>query len=477
MQDIQVHIAIIGAGTAGISAYTAARKQTNSLILLEGGHHGTTCARVGCMPSKLLIAAAEAAHQMELAPNLGVTAKAGIEIDGEQVMHRLKSERDRFVSFAVADVDNLPAEHRLDEFAHFTGPNTLETSSGKKITARNIIIATGSSTFIPENFKAAEDRLITNDDVFSWNDLPKSIAVFGPGVIGLELSQALSRLGVRVSLFGRGGALGPIQDEKVREVALANFKQEFNLCTKAEVSSIKRVEAGVEVIYTDPEGATHTEVYDYLLAATGRRPNLDKLNLAATGLKLDERGQPEFNPETSQAINADGSQSHIFIAGDVAAFRPLLHEANDEGFNAGTNAANWPEVKPRSRRTPLAVVFTEPQIGFAGASLPQLEAEYGADKIAIGEVDFTRQGRARVMQQNQGLIRFYAHKDNGKLLGAEIFTPRAEHFAHLLAWSIQQGLSLAELLEMPFYHPVMEEGLRSGLRNTLNQIKKPTTKK
>ena len=468
----QVDLAIIGAGTAGMSAFNAASKVTQSIIMLEGGAYGTTCARVGCMPSKLLIAAAESAHQMQLAPAFGIQLKEGYQVDGKAVMHRVKAERDRFVGFVLQDIEKIPAEQRLDELAHFIDANTLETTSGKKIQARNIIIATGSRPAVPAMFEAAGDRLIINDDVFAWDDLPESVAVFGPGVIGLEISQALSRLGVRLRLFGRGDGVGPLQDPAIKALALETFNQEFPIMAGNEVRLIKRTDAGVAITFVDNDGQEITETYDYLLAATGRTANLDNINIEAAGLKLNKRLQPEFNPETSQCFNADGSPSHIFIAGDVANFRPLLHEANDEGFIAGSNAARWPNFQPTARRTPLAVVFSEPQIALAGESLTQIQARLGEEGVVVGSMDFTKQGRARVMQQNKGLMKIYACKKTGQLLGTEIFGPRAEHLVHLLAWSIQQKLTLKELLKLPFYHPVLEEGVRTALRSAASQLKK-----
>ena len=468
----QVDIAIIGAGTAGMSAFNAASKVTDSLVMLEGGAYGTTCARVGCMPSKLLIAAAESAHQMQLAPAFGIQLNSGYKVDGKAVMHRVKSERDRFVGFVLQSIEKIPAEQRLDELAHFIDANTLETTSGKKIQARNIIIATGSRPAVPAMFEAAGDRLIINDDVFAWDDLPESVAVFGPGVIGLEISQALSRLGVRLRLFGRGDGVGPLQDPEIKALALETFNQEFPIMAGNEVRLIQRTDAGVAITFIDNDGTEITETYDYLLAATGRTANLDKINIEAAGLKLTKRLQPEFNPETSQCINADGSPSHIFIAGDVANFRPLLHEANDEGFIAGSNAARWPNFQPTARRTPLAVVFSEPQIALAGESLAQIQQRLGEEGVVVGSMDFSKQGRARVMQQNQGMMKVYACKKTGQLLGTEIFGPRAEHLVHLLAWSIQQKLTLKEILAQPFYHPVLEEGVRTALRSAASQLKK-----
>ena len=142
---------------------------------------------------------------------------------------------------------------------------------------------------------------------------------------------------------------------------------------------------------------------------------------------------------------------------------PLLHEAADDGRIAGDNAGRWPNFAPQLRRSPLTVVFSHPQIMLSGQTFKGL-TDAGHDFVT-GEVDFTGQGRSRVMGVNQGRLHVYADRRSGALLGAEMIGPDAEHLGHLLSWSIQQGLSVAETLTMPFYHPVVEEGLRTALRD------------
>ena len=182
-----------------------------------------------------------------------------------------------------------------------------------------------------------------------------------------------------------------------------------------------------------------------------------------TEAAIADRGVPVFDHQNMRA-----GDSHIFIAGDANADLPLLHEAADEGRLAGENAARWPVVYKRSRRTPLGIVFCDPQVAVAGKRHAQLVAD-GAD-FAIGEVSFEDQGRARVMLVNSGLLRVYGEQGSGLLLGAEMIGPQNEHLAHLLAWAIQARMTVAEVLQMPFYHPVIEEGLRTALRSLLEAL-------
>src|SRR5258707_2083757 len=201
MKTVQIDVAIIGAGSAGLPAYRAAKAAGSSAILIEGGAYGTTCARVGCMPSKLLIAAAEAAHAVHRAPGFGVHVDGSLRVDGREVMARVRRERDRFVGFVLEGVENIPAGDRIRGMAKFVDAHTLDID-GRALTARSIVIATGSRPTVAPILQGLGDRLVVNDDVFDWHDLPRSVAGFGPGVIGLEIRPAPGPLAAR--RVGRG---------------------------------------------------------------------------------------------------------------------------------------------------------------------------------------------------------------------------------------------------------------------------------
>jgi dihydrolipoamide dehydrogenase len=466
MKELQTDVVVIGAGTAGLSAYRNAKQFTQNVLMIESGPYGTTCARVGCMPSKLLIAAAEAAHSIEMAPAFGVHSSKPV-IDGKAVMARVKSERDRFAGFVVEAVDEIPSEDKIRGYAQFLDANRVQIDEHTIITAKRFVIATGSRPSYPGVFNNFGDRLIINDDVFDWNDLPESVAVFGPGVIGLEIGQALHRLGVKVKLFGVGGAIGPLTDPVVKDYANTVFAEEFYVDTDSNVSDMKQVGNKAELTYTDKQGVKHTEQFDYVLAATGRVPNTDKLGLENTGIELDERGVPLADAHTMQCGN-----SHIFIAGDASNMIPLLHEASDQGTIAGQNAGRYPHVRAGLRRAKIAAVFSDPQIAMVGESFKEISQRLGScDCFEIGEVSFENQGRSRVMLKNKGHMRVYAEHGTGLFLGAEFIGPQAEHIAHLLAWAVQNKMTVPQMLDMPFYHPVIEEGLRTALRDLNAKLK------
>ena len=217
MNTLHADVAIIGAGTAGMAAYRAALDHTPHVVLIESGPYGTTCARVGCMPSKLLIAAADVAHGIAHAGRFGVQAGEP-RVDGAAVMARVRAERDRFVGFVVDTVEHWPAAHRLRGHARFVDTHTLAIGDHSLVHASRIVIATGSRPVLPEAWRLAlGERLITNDDVFDWDALPRSVAVVGAGVIGIELAQSLHRLGVRDRLYGRGERCDPLSDAALQK--------------------------------------------------------------------------------------------------------------------------------------------------------------------------------------------------------------------------------------------------------------------
>ncbi|HIF9522581.1 TPA: dihydrolipoyl dehydrogenase [Photobacterium damselae] len=461
MKTLNVDVAVIGGGTAGLGSYRAAKAYTDSVVMIEGGPYGTTCARVGCMPSKLLIAAAESVHQIEKAPGFGVHPQGEIVINGREVMDRVKRERDRFVGFVLEGVDEIPAEDKISGYAKFIDNNTLMVDDHTKIIAKRIVIATGSRPAYPAVWNELGDRLVINDDVFEWDDLPNSVAVFGPGVIGLELGQSLKRLGVDVVMFGLGGQVGPLTDPEVMAYANKTFNEEFYLDPDVKVESMVRNGDAVEIKYLGKDGQLKEITVDYVLAATGRRPNVDKLAIENTSLVLDTRGVPKADYYTMQT-----SVDTIFIAGDASNQIPLLHEAADQARIAGDNAGRFPDIRAGLRRSKLSAVFSDPQIAMVGETYKEITTRLGTcGCFATGDVSFENQGRSRVMLRNKGMLHVYGEQGTGRFLGAEMIGPDAEHLAHLLAWAHQNQMTISQMLDMPFYHPVIEEGLRTALRD------------
>lgn len=452
MTAFDVDVAVIGAGTAGLVALREIQKVTERFVLIQDGPMGTTCARVGCMPSKVLIQTAEDFHRREFLGAKGIRGGDGLRVDGAAVMRHVRALRDRFTEGMVEKTlrygDKLIGGH-----ARFVDPNRLEVD-GRMIRARRIIIAAGSRPSVPDKWKALGGRILTSDTIFELETLPRSLAVIGMGVIGVELGQAMARLGVDVVGVARSGRIAGLSDPAVTESAAAALSGEFDLWSghPAEITA-------------DGEGLTvtagpHKKTVEAVLVSTGRTPNVADLGLERLGVPFDDRGVPCYNADTLQIGDLP-----LFIAGDANGKDLILHEAWDDGRVAGYNAVR-DEPACFKRRTPLYITFSDPNIVAAGRRFGQLNE---AD-IVIGQCRFDEQGRAIIRDRNVGLMRLYADRQDGRLLGAEMAAPSGEHLGHLLAWAIQQRLTVFDVLRMPFYHPVIEEGLRSALQEAAANV-------
>ncbi len=448
-RSLQCDVAVIGAGTAGLAAERAARRNGASTLIIDPQFDGTTCATVGCMPSKLLIAAATQAEHVRRSDLFGIRVQ-GMQIDDRAVMQRVRDERDRFAALTRKQIEKLDPATRLTGRARFAGATVLELDDGRRIEARAIVIATGSSPSLPPPFAALGERVLTNESLFELEQLPARIAVVGTGSLGLEFAQALARLGVKITLLGKDSQLAKIRCPRVHDALQAVLERDMDLHLGVDVHP-ERTADGVDVRWQGEQGAHGSVRVDHVLAALGRPPRLDGLALEKAGLALDQHGVPCHDRETMRC-----GDSAVFLAGDAAADLPLLHEASSDGAIAGRNAAALPARIAVKRHTALSITFTEPPI----ASIGQSE-----DEAAItGTSDFDDQGRARVEGINEGKLTLYAAAPEGRLIGADLVAPAGEHLAHLLAWAIETGCTASQLLELPFYHPTVEEGLKEALR-------------
>lgn len=446
-------VVIIGAGTAGLAARREVAKKTDNYIVVDSGPLGTTCARVGCMPSKVLIQVANDYHRRHQFAEMGIHGAGDLTIDTKEVMVHVRKLRDRFVRAVMGDMNSWTDKHLVRKRAKFISEHELDLD-GERVHAKRVIIAAGSRPVIPQAWLQYKHHFIDTDQFFELEDLPKRVAVIGLGVIGLELGQALNRLGVEVIAIGNTPSLGGLTDPKIQEYALKTFSKEIKISL-----------AGADIVSGDANGVViksgdQTFTVDKVLLSMGRRPNLDNLGLENLKLEWTERKIPVFDDAT---FNVKGTD--LYIAGDINADRPILHEAADQGRVAGYNAVREKD-QCFVRRLPLGITFTYPNIASVGKNFESLKNR----DLAIGEVSYEGQGRAIVMLQEKGLVRIYADRSTGKLLGAEIFAPHGEHLAHLLSWAMSLNLTAQEALSLPFYHPVLEEGLRTALRSIVTQL-------
>ncbi len=447
----RVDVAIVGAGTAGLAALREVRQRTEDFVLINAPPFGTTCARVGCMPSKALIAAANALHVRTKLDKFGIRGGEHLCADIPTVLARVRALRDHFVAGVLKSTDDL-GPRKIVARARLDGPNRL-VAGDRVIEARRIVLAPGSSPFVPQPWQALGRHVLTTDTLFEQEDLPRRIGVVGLGAIGVEIAQALARLGLEVYGFDGGNCLAGVTDEKVAQVVRAALGGEFAVHLGVDVD-LAEVEGSIELCWRDGR-----VLVDRVLAAVGRRPNVEGLGLETLGVPLDEKGMPEVDPHTMRI-----GDTPVFLAGDANGVDPILHEGADDGHIAGLNATSDEPIR-FARRMPLTITFCEPEVATVGKRASELDAE-----CLVGELNFSSQGRARIMQENHGILRIYAAREGGRLVGAEMALPAGEHLAHLLALAVDRELTVYDLLRMPFYHPTLEEGLRSALRQIARQL-------
>ncbi|OGV61204.1 MAG: dihydrolipoyl dehydrogenase [Lentisphaerae bacterium RIFOXYC12_FULL_60_16] len=450
-----VDVAIVGAGSAGLSALRQVRKFTDNYLLIDPGPLGTTCARVGCMPSKALIHIANAYHRRRTFAETGISGAEHLRCNIPAVLRHVRTLRDHFTTGMIEATRELAGERLVEERAVLVGPKRVRVGN-RIVDADRIILAPGARPLIPREWQIFSEHILTSSTIFEQDVLPERIAVIGLGAIGLELGQALSRLGIQMTGFNRVREIGGLSDPDITAAASEIVAGEFIMHNGA-AAKIKATDNGVEV-----QAGTATATVDKILVATGVRPNLDELGMETLGVELDEHGMPPVDPHTSQIGDLP-----VYLAGDANGYAPVLHEALDEGFIAGRHSFGADGASAGyCRRPPLRIVFSDPQCAVVGQSFAALRDT----RIVIGHVDFRQQARAMIEGRNAGVLRLYAEASSGRILGVEMVVPEAEHLAHLLAACIQANMTVHNALQLPFYHPTLEEGLRTALRDAVKQL-------
>ena len=458
--NIMYDLIIIGAGTAGISAYNEAVEYTQNILIINDGPWDTTCARVGCMPSKLLISSANRMHDIQTAEDLALQHNA--VIDPSDVMQRVHVFRERFILATLKGVDQWDSSHKISGKAKFIDSQTIEVN-GQYYRAKSFIVAVGSRPNIDETLKKKlTDKYITSNEIFEFSQLPKSLAVIGSGIIAIELAQAMQRLGVRTTMFARSQKVGALTSPILQKLAQEQLSKELNIKFKILPDKVEIQDDKVKINFTENDQTKNIEV-EYVLAATGRQSNIDRLGLDQLNSTFKDIKNLPIDKETKQLANLP-----IFIVGDAALDTPIQHEAAHAGKQAVYNCLNYPDVKPIPALTALAIVFCHPEMAIVGKNFKQLEDQHV--EFIRGFVSYENQGRALVLGENSGGIEVYFDKNSGKLLGAELFCSQAEHLAHLLAWMIDANQDIHQILAKPFYHPTLEEGLRTAFKHARRQF-------
>lgn len=445
----ELDVVVIGAGTAGLSAARRLAELGVTFVVVDQGPLGTTCARVGCMPSKALL------HQgAEVAANHANAAPSTTTIAHHWQL--VVATRDALAGAAATRARTWLGDRLIMGKARFESKHVIRVED-KAITAKSFIVATGSQSFVPQSFNALAPKTLTTDTLFDLPTLPKSVGIIGLGAIGLEIGLALSRLGIDV--IGAESKAWPagIVDPVIAKQAIERFSVELPMWLGRPVDA--KLIDGKVLLST---GINSAQV-DYVLLALGRVPREEQLDLDATGVLRDHEGRLLIDPQTLSS----GDATNIYFAGDVSNKRPLMHEAVYEGKLAAQLAAKSSAL--HERWPVMNILFSDPDLANAGLTYDQLSA----DEHVIGTATGASNGRSKILQTPDNIVRVYAERRTGAIVGASLLTVRGEHLCHLLAWAIQRRETIASLLELPFYHPTIEELIQSALMDARAKMSSP----
>lgn len=434
-------IAVIGAGSGGLTVAAAAAQFGQKVVLFEKGEMGGDCLNFGCVPSKALLAAAKHAQAMRSAARFGIAA-AEPDVDFPAVMAHVRR--------AIAAIAPNDSQQRFEGLgvtvvraaARFTGPTTLE-AAGERFTARRLVIATGSRPAVPPIPGLAEVPFLTNETLFANDVLPAHLVIIGGGPIGLEMAQAHRRLGARVTVIEAATPLAQ-DDPELAAVVLQQLRAEgVEVLAATTVARVSRHDHGIAV---EAGGARVTG--SHLLLATGRRPNVEALGLDAAGIAFTPKG---ITIDTGLRT----SNRRAYAIGDVAGGR-FTHEA---GYQAGIVIRNALFGLPAKAGAMIPhVTYTDPELAQAGLTEAQARAIHG-DAIRVLRWPFRENDRAQAEGTVEGLVKLVT-TGRGRILGAGIAGPLAGELIQPWVLAIERGLKAGAMAGAVLPYPTRGEASR-----------------
>jgi pyruvate/2-oxoglutarate dehydrogenase complex dihydrolipoamide dehydrogenase (E3) component len=456
-------LAIIGAGSAGLSIAAAAAQFGQKVVLFEKGEMGGDCLNTGCVPSKALLAAAKAAQAQCSSAAFGVAAQAP-KVDFAKVMAHVEGvistiaphdSQERFEGLGVTVV-RAPVR--------FIGPNTLE-AEGMVYTARRIVIATGSRAGVPPIPGIETIPYFTNESIFKNRRLPKQLIIIGGGPIGMEMALAHRRLGADVTMLEAFQPLGK-DDPELAAVVLASLQSEgIQIRGGIKIERIEKTKTGLRIIAADNEIIEGS----HLLVAAGRVPNIEGLQLEIAGVEYSKRGITVDHGLRSV------TNRQVYAAGDVAGGLQFTHVA---GYHAGLIIRNALFRLPVKNRTDIIpwVTYTDPELANVGLTEKDARAIHG-DNIRVLRWSFNENDRAIAEGKSKGLVKVITAK-NGRILGVGIVGPNAGDLIAMWTLAVSQTMKVSAIANMVLPYPTFgEAGKRAAVTYYAGLAAKPLTRK
>lgn len=458
MAEHDYDLIVIGAGPGGyVAAIRAAQLGLKTACVESRETLGGTCLNVGCIPSKALLHASEMYHEAQS----GSLAKFGIDFKGVSLnLDQMHAEKVKAVSELTGGIEFLFKKNKVDWLkgrAAFTSANSIDVA-GKNYTAKNIMVATGSSVTPLPGVEIDQKVIVDSTGALALPKVPKHMVVIGGGVIGLELGSVWLRLGAQVTVVEYLDQILPGMDGEVRKEAAKIFKKQgFNLRMGTKVTGAT-VKGGMATLTVEPSagGASETIEADCVLVAIGRRPNTDGLAMEKAGLAVNARGQIEIGHDFQ--TNVPG----IYAIGDVCPGPMLAHKAEDEGiaaaeFVAGLTGIVNHDVIP-------GVVYTYPEIASVGLTEEEAKehASASGSEIKVGKFPMMANSRAKTNRTTDGFVKVIADAKTDRVLGVHIIASIAGSMIAEAAVAMEFGATSEDIAYTCHAHPTHAEALKEA---------------
>jgi len=440
-------LVVIGAGTAGMSSAGHAIKSGAKIAMVEEKAFGGECLHTGCVPTKTMIRSAKLLQLMRRAEEFGLCAK-DVSADFAKVMER---KNKIIAEIAVHDDPKNFERAGVTVYmghANFVGRNELQVGD-ETIRGKKFIISIGSLPSIPPIEGVEETGYITNIEAVNLDHLPKSLVVLGAGAVGMEFSQIFARLGSDVTVLEMQDQILPLEDKEVADALYRHLADEgIKMLTGAVVTKVAARD-GSKVVTAQVAGEHKEFAAEEIMIATGRKANVEGLNLEAAGIEADRR---RIKVDDGLRTTAP----HVWATGDVNGAYLFTHVAEYEGGIAANNATADQPKKVDYRVIPRAT-FTDPELASVG--MTEREAREQHDNLAVSQFPFKNLDKALIMGETDGMVKIIAEKDAGQILGAHILGPDAGDVIHELVVAMHERVPVRALARTVHAYPTLPEAI------------------
>lgn len=445
---VKLDLLIIGGGTAGEYAVGTAKQSLDSVGMIEKGPVGGDCIFHACIPTKAMVHAARAYKKMRSAGFYGLPS-----LDKTAEYKAVKAFKDRIVSGIGTGRDERWVKSGVRLFrgnARFVSPHEVAVDD-EVVRADKIIIATGSMPAAPPIPGLKETGYITNIEALDLQRVPERLAIIGGGPIGVEFAQVFAAFGSQVHIYEALDRILIGEDEEISQAMLGFFSnQGISVSTSVMVNQVQSTGSGKVVLAKGANGQEGSAEYDEILVATGRKPAVDGLDLAAAGVETSKKG---ITVDASLQTNV----LHIWAAGDVTGTFLFTFVAGEQGKTAAMNATGDKRAELNYDVLPRAT-FCDPEVASVG--LTERQARERGYKVRAGRFDYANLTRAIVSDETDGFIKIVAEEGSGRILGGHIVGAEASSLIHEVVAAMAGEMTVADIGTTLHAYPTLSEGVR-----------------